>query len=100
MCHGMYPPYAVNAAQIGILQNAGVPGYCLYDFGMRAKAVVSNFFQGEYMKLKITRHREDSVHNSCGVGLVLIECLKSLEVESSLPDDDRRPKLQSLLTDT
>ena len=46
MCCGKYPPYAVNAAQIGILQNAGVPGYCLYDFGMRAKAVVSNLFKG------------------------------------------------------
>ena len=41
------------------------------------------------MKRKITRHREDSAHNSCGVGLVLIECLKSWEVESSLLNGDR-----------
>ena len=46
MCYGMYPPYAVNAALIGMLQNAGVPGYCLYDFRIRAKAVVSNLPKG------------------------------------------------------
>ena len=39
--HGIYPPYAVNAAQTGILQNAGAPGYCRYDLGMSAKATVS-----------------------------------------------------------
>lgn len=48
------------------------------------------------MKLRIARHKLDSVRSSCGVGLALFEDPMSLEVVMSLRDRDRLSKLAGL----